>query len=41
MKALKELGNKRAAAERSELDAFEARYHDVRSNSVRWSSPWE
>jgi hypothetical protein len=39
MKALKELGDKRTTAEQSELDAFEARYRHVPSNSVRLASP--
>jgi hypothetical protein len=39
MRALKELGDKRTAAEQSELDAFEARHRHVRSNSMRLVSP--
>ena len=39
IKALRELGDKCTAAEQSELDAFEARYRHVRSNSVRLVAP--
>jgi hypothetical protein len=39
MRALKELGDKRTADERGELDAFEARNRHVRSNSLRLVAP--
>ena len=39
IKALRELGDKCTAAEQIELDAFEARYRHVRSNSVRLVAP--
>jgi hypothetical protein len=39
IKELTELGDKRTAGEQTELDAFEARYRHVRSNSLRLVSP--
>jgi hypothetical protein len=39
MRALKELGDKRTAVEQNELDALEARYRHVRSNSLRLVAP--
>ena len=39
MRALKELGDKRTAVEQNELDALEARYRHLRSNSLRLVAP--